>query len=209
MLVVKSIFIWKINRIFSKWHHYERKMCSLLLRSHLCRLSDIIYGWDCQFDGHFPWGQIPERWKLSRTNGGSLRLNTVITVFLKTWSRSWSGLGAHSRVCVGMCTNVWMPMGTPEVGIPIGTAGDGCWLDSSQSNNGWMERGATHLKLVPRQILSHNVPKLIRVIMVLCVSNKVWIIFLNKRCSYSHIQIFLEVNKCSDARRIHLRISCD
>lgn len=55
-------------------------------------------------------------------------------------------------------------MGTPEVGIPIGTAGDGCWLDSSQSGDTWMKRGATHKKkkkiltpfIFPNQILLRN-----------------------------------------------------
>lgn len=66
-----------------------------------------------------------------------------------------------------------MPTGVPEVGIPIGTAGDGCWLDSSKSGNGWMKRGITHQKLVPIKILPPNdsVPRTMKVITILCVRN--------------------------------------
>lgn len=80
---------------------------------------------------------------------------------------------------VGACTNV--AIGTPEVGIQIGTAGDGCWLDSSHFGSSWMKRGATHQKLVPIQILPHNddVPKLIRVIMVLCLGNEMLVVCSN------------------------------
>lgn len=65
-------------------------------------------------------------------------------------------------------------MGTPEVGIPIGTAGDGCWLNSSQSGDTW--RGATHKKLAPIYLSQVKLcfvttPRLIRLTVILCEQN--------------------------------------